>query len=253
MLEAMEFSKYAALVLGGGNPQDPFAQAHNVPVKPLIPIHGRPMAEYVLRALRNCPEITHITYIGKLPSPLHRLIDVHLQDSGDLFKNLSLGLSALPAGSRILVVSADIPMLTSAAIKDLLVHDPFSDVVYPIVRKEDCEKAYPTVKRTYARLKEGIFTGGNIFIMNAKAVPSVLPRLNALLKQRKNPFALAGSIGLDVISNLLLGRLEIPLLEQRLSRILNTSARALITPHACIGTDVDKASDLTLAEKVLGG
>ncbi|GGJ53231.1 NTP transferase domain-containing protein [Deinococcus roseus] len=240
-----------ALVLGGGDPSDPFAAAHHVPVKPLIPIHGKAMGVYVLEALRDSGVIAHIAYIGPTPPEIQTLIHQTLPDQGSLIGNLEYGVQNMPAGNRVLVVTADIPMMTASELREVLASAPDSGLVYPIVRKEDCEKAYPGVKRTYARLKDGTFTGGNIFILKPEIVSTFLPRLKEMLAHRKNPLKLAGLIGMGTLIRLLTGQLSLERLEHKIGSILGVSVSAMPTGYASIGTDVDKDGDLELAQQLL--
>lgn len=248
-------TRWSAVVLGGGDPGDAFASAHGVKVKPLIPIHGVPMALYVLRALRDSGRVQRVAYVGPTTPEMEALIDLRATDHGTLLSNLesgvdALGKSGLAAGERVLVVTADIPMLTAQQIRDVLDAAPAeAGLVYPVVRREDCEATYAGVKRTYAKVKDGTFTGGNLFILDPKLIGKFLPRLREVLDARKAPFKLAGIIGPSTLFKLLTGRLTVAGLENKVSEILGVPARALITPHAAIGTDVDKEADLTLAEQ----
>ena len=74
-----------------------------------------------------------------------------------------------------------------------------------------------------------------------------MPRLRQVIQNRKNPLALAGLIGLGALVKFVLGVITIRELEERVSRILGVTARALITNHAEIGFDVDKPEDLETA------
>ena len=248
-------ARWSAVVLGGGDPGDPFAAAHAAAVKPLIPVAGTPMALYVLRALRDCPLIGRVAYVGPPPPGSEALIDVRVTDHGTLLGNLEVGVAALALPEhgqrRVLVITADIPMLTAAMLSEVLESAPDAGLVYPIVRREDCERTYPGVKRTYARLKDGSFTGGNLFLIDAALISRFLPRLRDVLAARKQPLRLAALIGWSVLLRLLTGRLRISELEERVSALLEVPARALITPHAAVGTDIDKEDDLTLAERSL--
>lgn len=252
--------QWDAVVLGGGDPGDEFARAHGVSVKPQIELLGVPMALYVLRALRASGRIGQIAYVGPVPAGGEVLIDVRVTDHGTLLSNLESGVEALrPVGfssggtapRRVLVVTADIPMITPEMLCEVLDAAPDVALVYPIVRREVCERAYPGVRRTYARLKDGRFTGGNLFMLDPALVGEFLPRLRQVLDARKQPLRLAGLIGPGVVLSLLLGRLSIAALEARVGGILGVPVRALITPHAAIGTDVDKDDDLTLAAQAL--
>ncbi|MHA0042892.1 NTP transferase domain-containing protein [Deinococcus sp. PEB2-63] len=245
--------RWSAVVLGGGDPGDPFAAAHGVNVKPLIPVAGAPMALHVLRALRGSDRVGRVAYVGPTTPDLDALIDIRVTDHGTLLSNLEAGVEALrdlglAPGERVLVVTADVPMLRPEEVRDVLDSAPDAGLVYPVVRREVCEAAYPGVKRTYARLKDGTFTGGNLFLLDPALIGQFLPRLREVLAARKAPLKLAGLIGWDVLLRLLTGRLSVQRLEEKVSGLLGVKARALITPHAAVGTDVDKDADLTLAE-----
>lgn len=241
-------------MLGGGDPGDPFAAAHGVGVKPLIPVAGQPMALWVLRALRDSGRVRRIAYVGPTTPDMDALIDIRVTDTGRLIGNLEAGLAALPEERRALVVTADIPMLTGAQLAEVLDQAPEgAGLVYPIVRREACEAAYPGVKRTYVRFVDGTFTGGNVFLADPAMMERFMPRLQAALAQRKNPVGLARLIGFTTLLRLLTGRLSIEQLHRKVSRILGVPAHALITEHAAIGTDVDQEGDLELAERMLAG
>lgn len=250
----MNETHWSAVVLGGGDPGDPFAAAHGVKVKPLIPIHGVPMAVYVLQALKDSGQVGRVAYVGPTTPEIEALIDLRVTDHGTLLSNLEAGVEALTKaglrpGERVLVVTADIPMLTAQQVTDVLNAAPKeAGLVYPVVRREDCEKAYPSVKRTYAKVRDGTFTGGNLFILDPTLIEQFLPKLREVLAARKAPLKLAGIIGPSTLFKLLIGRLTIANLESKVSQILGVPARALITPHAAVGTDIDKDGDLTLAE-----
>ena len=253
------------VVLGGGDPGDPFAAAHSVSVKPLVALSGQAMALYVLQALRGCPEVGRIAYVGPVPPGGEDLIDLRVTDHGTLIGNLEVGVAALQGSQlkgsqmnrptdqpkRVMIITADIPFITARMISDLLQAAPDAGLVYPVVRREECEAAYPGVKRTYARLKDGVFTGGNLFLLDASLVDLFLPRLRQVLAARKQPLKLAALIGPLVLLRLLTGQLSIGQLQERVGSILGIRARALITPHAAVGTDIDREEDLELARQML--
>ena len=240
-------NEWNALVLGGGDPGEALATAHGVSVKPLIDLGGRPMGQYVLEALRGSSRVKRVAYVGPLTPPMRALVDLEVPDAGRLIANLESGLRALGEQRRVLVATADIPLVTGAMLGEMLSAAPEAGLVYPIVRREVCEAAFPGVKRTYAKLKEGAFTGGNVFLLDPALALRFLPKIEQLLALRKRPAALAGLIGWPVLLKLLAGRLTLGELERRVSAILGAEVRALISEHAAIGTDVDKEGDLALA------
>jgi GTP:adenosylcobinamide-phosphate guanylyltransferase len=240
----------AAVVLGGGNAGDPLAINAGVAVKGLLEIGGQPMAAHVLQALR-AGGVGKIVYVGQTVPALEPLVDIQIPANGKMLDNLQAGLQPLLHESRVLVATADIPLLTAAAVQDVLYRDPGVGLVYPVVSKHAAEAQFPGGKRTYARLREGTFTGGNLFLLEPRLVGQFLPRLEYILDNRKNVLRLAGMFGLGALVKLLLGQLTVAELERTVSRILGVPAKALVSEYAEIGFDVDKPEDLVLVKQKL--
>lgn len=234
-----------AIVLGGGNSDDAVAARFGVAVKALAIIAGQPMAAHVLRALRGA-EVERIVYVGPVTPALEGLIDTHVAAKGTMLENLQVGLAAIGDAGRVLVATADIPLLTSEAVRDVLNRDSGAGLVYPVIDMLDSQAMFPTGKRTSAKLKEGRFTGGNLFLLEPRLVNDFLPRLEFVLDNRKNVLRLAGMFGLGTLFKLALGTLQIAELEASVSRILGVPAKALITKYAEIGFDVDKLEDIAV-------
>jgi len=237
-----------ALVLGGGR-QDPLAARYGVPSKAFLPVAGRPMASWVLAALRE-GGVRRIAFAGPY-GPLNPEPDLRLPDAGGLLENVEAGLRALGEDRPVLVVTADIPLLSPQAVAYFLENAPRAALVYPIVPKEKVEARFPGMKRTYARLREGVFTGGNLVLLDPELFKKALPLAKKVVEHRKNPLALAGLFGWGTILKLLLGRLSVAELEARGAKILGVPVRAMVVPYPEIGVDVDKPEDLTMVEREL--
>ncbi len=239
-----------ALVLGGGR-QDPLARAYGVSSKALVPIAGRPMVSWVVSALRS-GGVERVVYVGPEarfdPRP-----DLWVPDTGALLRNVAVGLEALGARGPVLVATADIPLLTGEAVRELLEKAPPAALVYPIVPKEAVEARFPGMKRTYARLREGTFTGGNLVVLDPELFKRALPMAEKVVARRKNPLALAALFGPWTILKLLLGRLSVAELEARGEKILGVPVRALPLARPEIGVDVDKLEDVAFVERELKG
>lgn len=216
-----------------------------------IPIGGRPMAWWVIDALAASPSISSIALVG--PESLRRDAVIWSPVAGDLFSNILAGLKTAPVGAEhVLFVTSDIPWITAAAVEAFVTSAPRDvDIVYPIIPKRVAEERFPGTKRTYVRLVDGIFTGGNLFLARAKAVPRLKERAEVLLSHRKSPLALARDVGLGLLVRLITGRLSVQQAEIRVGGILGISGRALIFPYAEAGVDVDKPEDLILAQRYM--
>ncbi|AWR87380.1 hypothetical protein Mtai_v1c21480 [Meiothermus taiwanensis WR-220] len=227
-------------MLAGGNAGDPLAQKFGVASKTLVPYRGRPLLEYTLEALVQAG--LEVILVG--PSlPLNPPPQRALPDQGSLLANLEAGIKAAQ-GSKVLVSTGDMPFLQAEAVRWVLENAPQAGFVYTIVARPTIEQRFPGMRRTYARVREGYFTGGNLVIIDKKLFFTALPLLRQALELRKKPLALARMIGLGTLVKVLLGRADIPGLEARVSQIIGVPAKALITPYPEIGVDIDKEEDL---------
>ncbi|MEW8958340.1 MAG: nucleotidyltransferase family protein [Moorella sp. (in: firmicutes)] len=221
----------------------------------LLPVGSRPMILWVLEALQYSGCIRRLVVSG--PQELTAVLpaEVTLVPAGRTAVESALNGAALfPDAEWLLLVTADIPLLKPEAVQDFLerCRRRRADFYYPIVSRERNEASYPGVKRTYVRLRDGIFTGGNMVLIRAAVLPDCARKSQELVRLRKSPLALSRLAGLGFIIKFLTRRLTIAEAEKEFSRLLGARGAAIISPHPEIGIDVDKESDLQLARRVLG-
>lgn len=246
-----------AIILAGGGKADEFARKHGATNKALISIAGKPMFEHVFNALLESSVVKQIVVVGPV-SEFGRYagarVDV-IEDTGDMVDNCLVAIRRLPQTERVAVVTSDIPMITTAVIDTYLasLQSREGDFFYPIIVKEVNEQRYPGVKRTYARLREGTYTGGNLQVVEPRVAEAMAGKMKEFVALRKNVLALCSLIGLKFLLKLVLGQLSIPEVESRMSELLGCKCVAVVCPHPEIGTDVDKDSDLELARRILAG
>jgi molybdopterin-guanine dinucleotide biosynthesis protein A len=219
--------------------------------KALLPINGKPMVEYVVDALRNSHLIGKISITGPvdlLKGHLGDKVDFYMESKESMFDNIKEGMKPFADDKAVLLVTSDIPMITGTMITDFIQRciRQGGDFCYPIVEKRLNEERFPGVERTYVRLKEGTYTGGNIIYFN----PAVIERCEAFAQKviefRKQPLKTGRLLGLKFLVGLLLGLLTIPKVEERFCKLLDIQASAVITPYPEIGNDVDKPSDVEM-------
>ncbi|MCL6560887.1 MAG: nucleotidyltransferase family protein, partial [Firmicutes bacterium] len=176
-----------------------------------------------------------------------------LPPQGGLLENLDAGLYSLSDASRVLVVTGDIPLLTPSVVEGFirLCEDQGAEAYYPVVPRSTMEEALPGVKRTYVRLRDGSFTGGNVGLVDPAAVKRCLNRARDFVRLRKKPFRLAMVVGIGFLVRFVLGCLSLREAEEKVSKILGIKGRVVVTPFPEIGMDVDKPSDLEIAETAL--
>jgi GTP:adenosylcobinamide-phosphate guanylyltransferase len=248
-----------AIVLAGALNKSKLSEVSTEPYEASIEIAGKPMIWYVVKALLNSEKINKVLIVGPEdisdidygPEAVDR-VELTLC-SGNMIDNLLRGIDRFVEDKKILVATSDIPMITAEAIDDFInrCETVDADIYYSIGSKEDNESKYPGVARTYVKLTEGTFTGGNIVLL----APGVISRNRNIIAQayalRKKPLKMARLLGFKVIIKMMFNRMSVAELEKRVQKLLGCKCKAIISPYPEVGIDVDKPSDLTLADKIL--
>lgn len=241
-----------AIVLAGDNKKG-FVQ-QGVDNKALLPINGKPMVEYVVDALRGSPFIGRISVTGPvsvLKEHLADKADYYMEGRESLFENIKLGMEPFINDNAVLIVTSDIPLITSEMVSDFIQRciRQGGDFCYPIVEKQLNEERFPGVERTYVRLKEGTYTGGNIMYLNPAIVDRCEEFARKLIEFRKQPWKTSRLLGFRFLVGLLLGVIPISKVEKRFCELLGIQASAIIMPYPEIGNDVDKPSDVEMVNR----
>ncbi|MGI5839257.1 MAG: NTP transferase domain-containing protein [bacterium] len=238
-----------AVILAGAPNNGPLRDSSPAANEALIEIYGRPMLDYVVGALNASSQIGRMVIVGPPADFAGLYPGAMLVESGSsILENIRRGVDALATREKILVLTSDIPLLTPEAINDFLARcgEREADFYYPAVRRDISETRFPGVKRTYVALKNGTFTGGNIFLLDPAIIPRSLRQAEQFIKMRKKPLQLARLLGLGFILKFVTRTLTVAEAEKRVSQLFKLRAAAVISPYAEIGVDVDKPSDLAL-------
>ncbi|TYO96982.1 nucleotidyltransferase family protein [Desulfallas thermosapovorans] len=246
-----------ALVLAGSPNDGPLKECSSARYEAMIDIKGKLMVEYVVDALKKCDRIDRIAIVGPRRELAERFNgggrEVLVEHVGNLTDNVLRGLGGLPGAKRVLLLTSDIPLITTRAIENFidLCGDRQADLYYPVVPREVVEKIYTTSKRTYVQLKEGVYTGGNIFLFNPGVVEECLPRGQKLVDARKSPLKLCRLVGLLFLIKFLMKNISLQEAQKKVSRLLGIKGQVVISLYPEVGVDVDKPSDLELVNKQL--
>lgn len=244
------------VVLAGRRNEGELKSVSDVAWEALVPIAGKPMAAWVIEALKASGVAARIVVVGPEElAPYLRPQDAVMTPSDDLIENVRRGAHAVSLEHPLLVATSDIPMLTAGAVEAFVsaAASMPAEFHYPVVRREDVEKRFPGNKRTYVRLKDGTFTGGNIVLLDPRSAGRAIGVAEELVAQRKKPWRLALKVGTGFMLRLLLGRATVAEAEERFSRLLGVVSRAVPLPYAEIGVDVDHPGDIPFCEQDLAG
>lgn len=243
-----------AVVLAGSPNDGPLKECSPARFEALIPIGPKAMVEYVVQALLGSSRVRQVVVVGPAAelSPLLAGERVSLTESaGGIMENIEAGLNKLPGDKRVLLVTSDIPLLTTAAVDDFLelCGDMSGDMYYPVIAKQVVEKAFQSTRRTYVNLKEGIFTGGNLFLINPAKYKKCVENGKKIISLRKSPLGLCRLVGLSFLIKFLLRSLTLDEAEKKVSQLLGIRGVVVVSGFPEIGVDVDKPGDLELVLK----
>lgn len=240
-----------AIILAGGIPQPgellyPFTGG--IP-KAMLEIAGKPMVQWILDALSGAKSIENVVIVGlPLDTVLQfaRKLSFIPAQSGfvdNIRAAAKKSAEITPGAKYVLLVSADIPAVTSAMI-DRVVRSSQGqnlDIYYNVIPREVMERRFPGAHRTYLHLKELEFCGGDTHVMSLRLLlEDDMGVWRTFTAARKSPLKQAALIGFDIIFLYLFRLLTIKLAETKLMKRLKVSGKVVICQDAEIGMDVDK-------------
>ena len=194
---------YDAIVLAGTAPATtPSSSGMGAGNKALLDIEGRPMLSYVVDALMASGRVRRLILAGltdvdslglSLACPLACLPDRH-----SMIGNLLSAIEAIQAAEPILICSCDLPLLSGDAVDDFIRRSEESgaELCYPVVPRETMEARFPGSGRTFVRLAEGHFAGGDLSLLSPDLVRRNADFGRSLSENHKSPVRLARILGL---------------------------------------------------------
>ncbi|GAC1307091.1 MAG: nucleotidyltransferase family protein [Vulcanimicrobiaceae bacterium] len=245
-----------AVVLAGGPPDEVSALAPGAANKAFVPVGGRSLVARTLDVLRASPHVERIVVVA----PLQTHGDAALADvaarrvAGETIgASLRAGLRELPPDELVLVTASDLPILSLAAIDEFvcLARATQADIVYACVERGAHLARFPEVPHTWARLRDGSYCGGGVVAIRPRALGPLDRFLDRLGSARKNPLRLAAIFGVPTLLRYALGGLGVADAARRGSTMIGVPVAAAVCTHPEIAVNVDRASDVALAERLV--
>jgi len=244
------------IMLGGGTVEDEgLRREAGVNCKSLIPLAGRPMVEHVLAAFRGTPGVGRIALVG--PPALREVVrpglaDVILAEGATRAENLYRGIDALPGSGRMLLATADTPLLTPAMIGDLLEHAPDCDICYPYVARETVLRRFGEREWVFIKLRDAALTGSSMALFRPAAFRQLRPLVEQVIGAHREHWKVAGMFGLLFLLRARYGWITVPEIERHVSKVVKLDCRGYCSPYAELAFDVDHPGDLPVAREWMG-
>lgn len=255
---------FTALVMAGSRPGgDPFALAMGVSHKALIPVADVPMLVRVVRTLRAARRVERIL--------LCAIDAASVQQDGELSAALAAGELGLVEGGAtpsasvlgfldsdrstypLLVTTADHPLLTAEIVDEFCDRAVATDadVCVGVAPAEIVARTFREGRRTLLRFREGSYCGCNLYAFLTPSARRAAEAWRQVEQHRKRPWRIIGALGVTVLLRFLRGRLRLGEALELASQRIGLRADAVVLQHAEAGFDVDKASDLRIADAFL--
>jgi len=252
--------KLDILILAGGKSKTSlrrFTKQENKALIKIIP-SGAPMIIRIINSLKKSRHIHKIVVAGSkaVNDLIKNIVDMTIPEGETILATLKSGIALLSPGDHFLISSCDIPLVTEKHI-DYYIEEcnrfPNFDFYYPIVEKETYQHSYPfpELKRVYAHLIEGSFTGGNIILINPQIILQFEEIINQFINFRKHPLKMARLLGPQITQKYLRKYLSIRDLEKKFSELfIGFKGKAIITPPE-MALDIDKAMQLKKLREIM--
>src|SRR5687768_5186105 len=259
--------QFTAVVLAADRTaNDPIAVKTGMACKAIAPVGGTPMIIRVLDALEASGMVKAIVICGPPKSVLPDCPELEkriecgrvlwLPNLDSPSRSANSGLAQIDQGAPVLLTTADHALLTPSIVRYFLSKSQAggSDATVGVVRHEDVAAAFPGVKRTVIRLRDGGVCGCNLYAFlnqDGRGLVSFWQRAEDL---RKQPWRLIGqTFGVTTVLFYLLGLLTIDKGLNAVRAKTGIRVQPVFLPYPQAGVDVDKVEDMLLVESVLAG
>lgn len=253
--------KYKALILAGGKSKPALKKMTGQEYKALMAVtalDSRPIIHHIIEVLNNTGYVSQLFIAGS--KEVGQEVKTHsvtaIPSGATLLDTLKKSLSLLSDEPYLIIITCDLPLVTSRQIEHFLrecMSNPGFDLYYAIVSKESFQKKFPDneLRRIYANLVEGSFTGGNIFFINPKAILDCVDVIEQFILFRKHPLKMANILGQRLMVKYLKKYLSIRDLEKMVPQYLRGYTGKTILAAPELALDIDKPSQLEALNHLL--
>ena len=182
--------KYDFILPAGGRIDDHFARVALTPYKPLIKVHDYMVG--INRVILVAPKEVQDAYGIRVPNKLN--------DTGDLSKNITMAIRELKADggttAKVIILTTDLPFIEGKHIQKFIeMCRPDADICVPLISKDEYLDRFPSASGTFAKLKDGEYTLGCIYLMNPDTFLKILPQVESVVANRKSLPKMAKLLG----------------------------------------------------------
>lgn len=232
----------------------------------LLELNGMPMILHVYNALRASKYVRKIIVVGA-PDVEEELrleeqpMTTFVKDRGDAAENVRYGIDEISVGDLIMFIPSDLVLVTPEGLDRLIervLAEKEVDIFFPIVSREVCEDEFPEERRTYARFREGQYTGAHVefvrpdlFLEHADQVKANKDNLYNIYHMRKSTLGIVRFLGLRLTLKYVFGVLSPHDVEQHILDNYRVTAKAIFWDDPDLATDLSEPRDIRMIKQAL--
>jgi len=241
---------------------DPLAVATGVSHKALTPIAGVAMLARVIQTLRASGWVERIVVCG-LDATVAGDLCGETRPGGppvELVRgartpsaSAALAIAMLGLEPPVLITTADHPLLTPETL-DVFCERATTlnaDAAFGLVPIGLVRAAFPGIRRTAFRFRDGAFCGCNLYALLSPTGYEALTAWTRVEAQRKRPWRMIRLLGYGTLLRFFLGRLALADLTGILFSRLGLRIRPVFLTDPAAGFDIDTPEQRTAAEAFL--
>lgn len=231
-----------------------------IPLKALLPVHGKPMLEWVVDAIRSSKNIRRLFIVGmeKEQLPYEEVIYIPHQPESKITDKLQAWSDWFidnegEQPEYVAIANGDIPTINSEAI-DYFIENALklnTDFVQSVVTKEVMEETFPESGRSFYNFNRTRICAGDLYLFRCSKFAKAKRKLQKIQEKRKNFFLIAFFLSPLKAIKAMRGKLTLKKAEKIFKRALGIRGRSLIVPFAEVAMDVDKPKQYKLAIEYL--
>lgn len=246
----------AVILTGARDVHNPLLEGTGLQSKVLLPVGGKPMVLSVLEAVaasRYAPKLYVSSNDPQILSLNTTIPYEGLPSEDRAVRSLLKSLERLPGEEWVLFVSGDHPLLTSEMVDYFVEEVMARDLAFgvAVVDRAVVNRHYPQSRRTYFPVKNGAYSGANMFLINKRTFQGSANFMETIDRNRKKPWKSVLMLNPISMIRILLRQLDIHEVAREACKAFRCKAGIVEMPFAEACMDVDKPSDRELAEIIL--
>lgn len=241
----------------GGRISGEFAREAGAEAKALIRLGGWTILERTLATLAATARVGRTVIVG--PEEVRSIaaaysIDAALPEAGSGPGNVMRGLQWLrdangdQSGTRVLILTTDLPFLTPEAIVRFLDACPSdADICVPVVNRDEFEKRFCYPAARYLHLQDGEWMIGCAFLVDPAAFIGNRGLIESVFAARRSRLRMVRLLGPRFVLRFLTRRLTVRQIEERCLHMLGCTGRSIGGAGPELAFDIDYPEDYRYA------